>query len=296
MPFLGELCGLATALLWSASSMTFSRAAKRMGSMNLNISRLFIAAIFLLLTIIIFSIPFPVSWLQVIFLSMSGFAGLLFGDSFLFKSYQYHSPSISMLVMSISPAMTAVLAYFLLHEELSLISIIGMFITLAGIVLVVFERKSKNGSEVGFSIKGIFYSFMGAIGQAGGLIFARLAFMEGNVNGLIATLIRISAAIIFLIPATIFLGRFSNPIKTFRNDRKALLFTTLGAFFGPFLGITTSLLSVMHTKIAIASTLMSITPIPLLVLVKIFDKEQISIRAVIGTCIAVGGVAILFLR
>jgi drug/metabolite transporter (DMT)-like permease len=296
MPFLGELCGLATALLWSGSSMTFSRAAKRMGSVNLNISRLVIAAILLVITILIFNIPSPVNNSQVLFLSISGFIGLLFGDSFLFKSYQYNSPRISMLVMSIAPAMTAVVAYFFLNEGLSIISILGMIITLVGIILVVLEGETSNGVKTGFSFLGIFYAFLGAIGQAGALIFARLAFNSGNVNGLVATFIRIAAALVFLVPVAIMFGKFSNPLVTFKRDKKALGFTLLGAFFGPYLGITTSLLSVMHTKIAIASTLMSITPIPLLALVKIFEKEHISIRAIIGTCVAVGGVAILFLR
>jgi drug/metabolite transporter (DMT)-like permease len=294
MPFFGEFCALMTALLWSGSAMTFSKAVNRIGSVNLNISRLLIAAVLLVITILILGISSPVSQSQILFLSLSGMAGLFFGDSFLFKSYEYHSARISMLIMASSPAMTAIIVYFLLGEELSLIAVLGIIITLSGIALVVLER--GTGLNERSNIRGIIFAFLGALGQSGALIFARFAFNEGKINGLTATLIRITAAVIVLIPVMFFLGKFNNPIKVFRSDKKALGLTFMGAILGPYLGITFSLLSVMHTKLAIASTLMSITPIPMLVLARIIDKENITWRSVLGTFIAVGGVAMLFLR
>jgi drug/metabolite transporter (DMT)-like permease len=75
-----------------------------------------------------------------------------------------------------------------------------------------------------------------------------------------------------------------------------LLLTLLGAFLGPFLGITLSLVSVANTTVGIAATLMATVPILMLPLVKYIQKDHISWRAVLGAAIAVAGVAILFAR
>jgi drug/metabolite transporter (DMT)-like permease len=68
-----------------------------------------------------------------------------------------------------------------------------------------------------------------------------------------------------------------------------------GAVLGPFLGVGLSLIAIQHAYIGIASTLMALPPIFLIPLSRWFFKEKITPRAVIGTLIALGGVALLFL-
>jgi drug/metabolite transporter (DMT)-like permease len=82
----------------------------------------------------------------------------------------------------------------------------------------------------------------------------------------------------------------------FSNDRKALTFTITGAIFGPYLGVTFSLIAISLTKVAIAATIMAIVPILMLPTVWILYRERLSWRAIIGACIAVSGIGILFLR
>jgi drug/metabolite transporter (DMT)-like permease len=68
-----------------------------------------------------------------------------------------------------------------------------------------------------------------------------------------------------------------------------------GVIFGPFLGVWLSLVAVQHTYVGIASTLMALPPIILIPLSHWVLKEKITLGAVIGTIIAIAGVAILFL-
>jgi drug/metabolite transporter (DMT)-like permease len=70
----------------------------------------------------------------------------------------------------------------------------------------------------------------------------------------------------------------------------------LGSILGPFLGISFSLIAVKHTNVGIAATIMAITPILMLPLVRIVYKEKLNWRAIVGAFTAVAGVAILFLR
>jgi drug/metabolite transporter (DMT)-like permease len=85
-------------------------------------------------------------------------------------------------------------------------------------------------------------------------------------------------------------------LALYLKDRKALSLTLLGAFLGPFLGITLSLISVAYTSVGISATLMATVPILMLPIVHFVLKEEVSWRAIIGAVVAVAGVAVLFLR
>jgi drug/metabolite transporter (DMT)-like permease len=264
MPYAGELSAFITAVMWTGSALTFAAATVRVGSVYVNVVRLAAAVVFLFLTILIFALPVHVSFTQVIFLSLSGFVGFVFGDTFLFKSYEYNDARIGSLMMSAAPAMAALMAFVFLHETLSFTGIAGMAITLAGIALVVSERKERSTHHVPISMVGVSYALLGALGQAGGMILAKGAFAEGEINGFVATFIRAFSATLVLAPMNYFAGRFTEPKKIFMNDTRALQFTLLGAVLGPYIGVTFSLIAISLTNVAIAATIISIVPILML--------------------------------
>lgn len=70
---------------------------------------------------------------------------------------------------------------------------------------------------------------------------------------------------------------------------------TLGAFFGPFLGVSFSLLAVQHTQTGIAATLMAIVPVLIIAPSVILFKEKLNWKEVFGAVITVAGVALFFL-
>lgn len=69
---------------------------------------------------------------------------------------------------------------------------------------------------------------------------------------------------------------------------------SIGAFFGPFLGVSFSLLAIQHTSTGVASTIMALVPVLILVPTAIRGREKITWREVAGAVIAVGGVVFLF--
>ncbi len=296
MPHTGELSALLTAVFWSITSFAFSSASKKLGSLTLNINRMMLASILLALTIVIFRFDYNLSANQVFNLVLSGIVGLVIGDTFLFKSFQYIGARIGMLMMALSPVMSGILAYIFLGEDLSMWGIVGMAITIGGVVLVISERKETPTSEYRISKIGIFHGLMGALGQAGGLIFAKFAFEEGEVNKMVATFVRIISSVFIITILAILARRYKNPIKVYKENPKALTTTAIGTFFGPYLGITFSLIAIANTKVGIAATLMSTMPIIMLPIVRYYFKEKLSWRAIGGAFIAVAGIAIIFLR
>jgi drug/metabolite transporter (DMT)-like permease len=276
--------------------MMFAGAIRRIGSVQVNVVRLIIAAVLLIVTILAADLSVRLSFGQYAYLSISGCIGLVFGDTFLFKSFHVNGARISMLIMSLAPAISAILAYIILGEMLSVWGIVGIIVTTAGIVLVVVSNQQSEYTKVKLTRNGLLYGFLGALGQGAGLVFARLAFVEGDINGFVATFVRIAASLVVLLPLTLMTGRIKNPIGVFWNDKRALMLTIGGAIFGPYLGITFSLIAIMYTKVGIAATLIATVPILMLPLVRIIYKERLSWHAIVGACVAVGGVAILFLR
>ncbi len=296
MIYLGETAALITAFLWAGSSMAFAAAANRTGTLQVNIDRLLFAFLFLSATIFITNIEVFISTEQMTYLAVSGLIGLVFGDTYLLKAYRHIGPRLAMLLMSLAPGITALLGYIFLDETMSFLALTGMGITLSGIILVVVERGEQPAANYKISKIGIWYGILATIGQAVGLVIARFAFDLGEINGFTATVYRIIPSLIVLFAVSLLLKRYNNPFKLYKEKPSAFGFTILGTVMGPFLGITFSLIAIANAKIGIAATLMSVVPIIMLPLVKIFYKENLSYKAIIGAILAVAGVAILFLR
>jgi drug/metabolite transporter (DMT)-like permease len=70
---------------------------------------------------------------------------------------------------------------------------------------------------------------------------------------------------------------------------------SVGAFFGPFLGVSFSLLAVKYTSTGIASTIMAITPVMIIAPAALFFHEKVTLREVIGAILAVIGVVMFFI-
>lgn len=292
---IGELAALTAAFLWSAGSFLFTNAAQRIGSIQLNVDRMSLATIFLIITIVIFQIPFTISSSQILYLVISGFIGLVVGDTFLFRAFKEMGPRLSLLIYSCNPAIAAVLAYFLLSESLPIISYLGIILTLTGISFVVLEKPKNDKSQFKVTKASIFYAFMSAVGQAGGLILAKYATMTSDIPIMVATLVRIgSAALTLMIVASIF-KRYKNPIKLYNEDRETLKRVGIGSIIGPYLGISLSFVAINYTKIGIASTLLSTVPLLVLPMSAFVYKERVSLRSIVGAIVSVIGVALLFM-
>ena len=296
MPHLGEIAGLATAICWSLTSIVFTIASRRIGALQVNLYRL-PAAIFLLgITYFLFWGNLNVSGDVVFWLAASGVVGLAIGDTFLFQAMVIIGARLSMILMALAPPMAALLAYLFLGEIISPIGIAGIAITIAGVIWVVAERTpDPGGIKRRISLKGVLWGILAALGQAVGLILAKKG-LNSDIHALLATLIRMLGATAILWPITLLSRKVKNPIRIFSNDRSAIKYMILGIIFGPYLGVTLSLVSVKYTQTGIAATLMSTVPVIMIPMVIAIEKEKVSRRAILGATIAVTGIAILFLR
>ena len=203
-----------------------------------------------------------------------------------------------MLVYASAPALTAVLGFAILGERLGVASLGGMALTLAGIALVVLGRGAPEDGAGSIAApasrraRGIALAFGAALGQAGGLILSKIG--AGHMDPFAGTQIRVSAAVLCFGVIVAIAGAGRGVLSALR-DRKAVASLTIGSFFGPFLGVSLSLLAVQSTKAGIAAAIMSIMPVLIIAPYAIIYKERIKVREVLGALAAVAGVFVLFL-
>ena len=294
MPFqshIGEIASLLTAICWTLSAIYFEKAGRRIGSLSVNIIRIFLGVIFLGITTYFtrgMFFPMDATAYNWFWLGISGIVGFFLGDLFLFKSYTIIGSRTSQLVMSLAPMITAIIGWFFLQEILSFQSILGIVVSVTGIMIAVAGKKLK----LNVPLQGFLYALGGAMGQAVGLILSKKGM--GDYDAVAATQIRaIVGFAAFAILVTI-MKRWKRVLFTIR-DKKGMKATTIGAIFGPFIGVTLSLYAVQHTSTGIASALMALTPIFIIVPSAIMFKEKITAPQVIGAVISIIGATIFFL-
>jgi drug/metabolite transporter (DMT)-like permease len=300
--YFGEIAGLLTAVFWTVTSMAFESAGKKVGSLAVNLIRLVMAFFFIgIYSWVVrgFFFPADATLFQWKWLALSGLVGFVLGDLLLFQAFVVVGARISMLVMSLAPPFAAFVGWLMLGEVLTPKNWLGMAITVTGIVIVILKREKAelNGSIVrklksGYSMSGILLALGGAVGQATGLVLSKKGM--GSYDAFSSSQIRVLTGIAGFTILFFFLKRWPR-VKAALKNPPAIRRITLGAFFGPFLGVSFSLLAVQHTETGIAATLMSITPVLIIAPSMILFREKVNWKEIIGALITVGGVAMFFL-
>jgi drug/metabolite transporter (DMT)-like permease len=293
---IGEFAALATAFFWTVSALSFESASRRIGSLSVNIIRLVLGLVFLSLFNLVWRgklLPTDASLYNWLWLFLSGLVGFVFGDLFLFKSYTVIGSRFSMLIMTLVPPITTFFSWIMLGERLKLLHFAGMALTFSGIAIAIFNEPVKGEKlSIKLAPKGVLFALGGALGQALGLVLSKLGMRD--YDPFAATQIRVIAGVFgFGILVTV-LSRWKKIISS-TGDRSGMVSTTTGAFFGPFLGVSFSLISVKYTEAGIASTIMALVPVLIIAPAVLLYKQKVTIAEVIGAIISVFGVAVFFL-
>lgn len=298
-PFAGELAALATSVFFSIGPTLFTLSGRVLGSAVVNRSRLLTAtAILMAAHLLLFGgfIPWSASPEQWLWLGLSGIIGLSLGDAALFQAFVQIGPRLTMLVFSLSPILAAFLGWLWHGETLEGLQLLGIAVTLSGVLWVVSERQNgTNQIERGLYLSGLFFAFLGAMGQAGGLVTAKTG-LSGDFSVLSGQVIRMSVATVVIWLVAFYRRQGAATVAALRTNPAATRTMLLATLVGPVLGVWFSLAAVKYTPdIGVASTLQSLPPVFLIPIGYFFFKEKVSPRSIVGTMLALTGVAILFL-
>ncbi len=305
--YFGELIAIAVAVSWTLTALFFEFAGNRIGSLTVNLLRLFFA-LFLLGGLLYFTtgsfLPAAADGKTWLWMSLSGLVGFVFGDLCLFYSYILITARFSQLLMTLAPPFAALFGWLMLGEKLSPMGLLGMTVTLTGIAISILKRGAKKDIHIQLPIKGVLLGLGGALGQGLGIVLSKIgmnhyaASAQGlKVAGYIpfaATQIRIITGLVGF-SLIILLTKRVTVFRAGLKDRRAVSAIFMGAIFGPFVGVSLSLMAVQYTNTAIASTIMATTPVIILIPYILLYKRKVSLIEVIGAILSVLGVSLFFI-
>lgn len=298
----GESAAILVSCFWTVGSLLFTSAGKRVGSFSVNVFRTTIAIALLgCAHVVLLGVLLPAaSGAQWFWMGLSGIVGLGIGDFGLFAAYLSIGPRRTLLVQASSPIFASVLAFFMLGETFGLLSILGVTVTLTGIVIVLLEREEKSQETLEAKKRktwGVFFALVSAMGQGFGAVLSKKGMYVGvsvAMNPLSAALIRMLLTGLFVWGCALFARKLPALRKAVRN-KDGIKFTAAGALVGPFIGMTLSMVALANAETGIAQTLMSLMPVIIIPVIWIIYREKTNWRGMLGASVAVIGVAILFL-
>ncbi len=294
---LGPLAAITTAFCWAFTSIFFTIGGRRVGSVVVNRTRLVMAVVFLSIThLILLGHIFPIQadYYNWFWLGLSGIIGLVLGDAMLFQAWVMIGTRLPILLMSLVPVISTIEAWIFLNERMSPTEILGIVVTVGGIAWVLADKNRDITADDRKQLAlGVLLGVGGAVGQATGLLTSKIG-LANDLPALSGNLIRmiVAASVMWIVTIAMGKARYTIGKLADLNATRAII---MGAIFGPFFGVWMSLVAVKFARVGIASTLMALTPIFTIPLVRIIFKENISVHAVLGTITAIAGVAIIFL-
>ena len=292
---LGVLAAVATALLWSLSSLAWTSAGREIGSLAVCFLRLVITCG--ILTAYGYAahgwwIPAGADLRTWLVLGISGVFGFFICDLFLFESFLLIGPRLSLLVHSLSPPLSALLSGYCLNDTLEPMDWIGMAVTLSGVVWVVLERPSSANQPLHRPqfARGVMLAFGSTVAASIGYVLAKQGI--GECHPVDATFIRILGAMSGYVLLLTLLWRWGNMWKAAQH-RRAMAIVTVGAVIGPLLGVTLCMVALRYSPVGVAVTIINTMPVLILPFVILVYKEKVSPRAALGALVSVLGVVLL---
>jgi drug/metabolite transporter (DMT)-like permease len=286
-------CGVAllSACSWALGAILWRKLGEHLSSYSMNLGKSVIGSLFLGLILLFIGFE-PISVRSVLFLGLSGVLGIALGDTFFFLSLMQLGPRRASLMGSLNPVAIAVAAAVVLGERPTAWAWTGIACTTMGVGWVLRERATASKGTENISL-GIRYGLLSVLSTAGAVLLAKVGVV--SVPTVEATWIRLlcgSAGLILWGATRSELGNWVAPFQRKQLLAKVVAIVCVVVVGGFWL----SIVALKHIDAAIAGTLGSTSPLFILPLSRILMKEKLSFRTVLGTILAVSGVALIILK
>ena len=321
---IGETIALGVAVSLTATALFAEVGAKRMGSLPFNAVRMTLSLLMLALTLwLTLGVPYPryadrSTWL---WLLLSGLVGYTLGDYCLMQGYIIVGSRIGQLFMTLSAPTAALFGRLLLGEAMRPLAVVGMVVTLTGIAISILSKPTEGRLHTQLPPRGILYAALAGICQGLGLVLSKMGLQHYDAAiaaaGIAAdavphgallplplhftvpfasTLIRGLVGLAgFLLLLYLFNKDATLQLRRAVADRRAMRAAVLSMLFGPFLGVSLSLMATQYTSTGIAQTLFALTPVLIILPSVWLFHQKVTAREVLGAVVSVVGVSLFFL-
>jgi drug/metabolite transporter (DMT)-like permease len=284
-------CGISllSACSWALGAILWGKLGERLSSYGMNLAKTVFGTIFLGVVLLFVGLE-PIPARSIVFLALSGILGIAIGDTFFFLALMRLGPRRASLMGALNPVAIAVAAAALLGERPTPGAWAGIAATTFGVGWVLWERSSTDrGPESGWS--GVRWGLLSVLCTAGAVLLAKVGVASvPTVHAAWIRLLAGSAGLALWGASRSELGGWVDPFRKGVLLAKVAVVVVVVVFGGFWL----SLVALKHIDAAIAGTLNATGPLFILPMSVLLMKEKLSLRAVLGTGIAVGGVALIF--
>jgi drug/metabolite transporter (DMT)-like permease len=237
---------------------------------------------------------------------LSGLVGYVIGDFCLFQCYIIIGSRYGQLFMTLAPLSAALMAWVTLGQQMRVMNIVAMLVTLAGISISVLGRGEHHKVSLKLPLNGVLYAIGAAVCQGVGLVLSKIGMDHYDMVALAdmgvpewlvpfsANFYRCIAGIVGFLLLLLYRDGMGH-LREAMHDKKGLSVAMATTIFGPFVGVGFSLMAVQYTAAGIASTLMAMTPIIILLPSYWLFHVKITWKAIVGAVISVVGVSLFFL-
>jgi drug/metabolite transporter (DMT)-like permease len=232
-------------------------------------------------------------WLLVV----SSVAGLVIGDFLYFKALIHLGPQKTTQLLTVIPFVSASVAWFWIGEILTIKIVLGMIITIFGILCaVLFEsHKTVNNDQNRFkvSFKAYVFGSLAVLLHGISAVCLRQAYLlDPGMDPFFATTLRISIGALIIVGSAISSRHLTAVFKSLRQKGIASRIT-IGTITGPVLGMVCYVSSFKFLEAGLVSALSGLSPLVIILIVAIKYRIAIDKMVLLGTVIAVFGVIVM---
>jgi len=294
MPFHGEVAAVGAALVWAVATWIYSQFSHRFSALQLNIVKGVVASVLMMCVIplSVDQIP-PISTTHFVVLALSGVIGIAIGDSAYFASLKRIGPNKTLLLESLAPPLSGVLALLALGSVLPIQGWLGVIITTLAVSLTVFH---SDGTPLDW--RGVGFGLVASVCQASGVVISHYALVAGDLPPLLGALIRLSMGVAVVM---VIIGWVEKkPYRTMKEHlcqlgKNGFMWLLAAIFVGTFLALWLQQVALKHANPAVAQSLIATSPLFMLIIYAT-KGEAISKRAIVGTITAVAGISLFFMK
>jgi drug/metabolite transporter (DMT)-like permease len=286
---IGITAALASAASWALGSILFKRLGESLSSLAMTLAKGTVSILFLAVALLIIKAD-PIQLEPLLLLVFSGFLGIAVGDTCFFEALRDLGPHAVVVLMMLGQVLTVLLAVLFLGDTPTLAAWIGIVLVIVGIGVVIFPKLGAGGSLS--NIRGIIFGLASVLSMSVSIIVAKKAL--DTVGTIQATLIRMIAGTVGVFLFGLACRRLEHWVLPLREPKLAIRFV-LSVCVVTFGGFWLSIVAIKYVDVSIANTLNSTEPLFVLPLTAILLKEKITLQALLGTLITLGGIVLLCL-
>jgi drug/metabolite transporter (DMT)-like permease len=288
---LGAVSAFLASLTWAIGGTIYASLAHRYPASVINTSRAGIALICFTAALLVsghnFESFYAITNNHLLWLTISIISSYALGDVLFFTSAKDIGVPAALTIASAYPLWSATAGYFIRHEALRIVQILGLILIVLGVSIVVLTKNTvlqqKNLNPRRGYLLALCTSFLWAMNSFS------VSKGSANLDPLLASAMRMAFAFLLCPLIGAFLGTTSKLLIKMADVKKYLWIFIIEGFGGTFFFVY----GFANCSLAVAGALTSLAPVLSVPIALATGSERLNIRKLLGIAVVTAGIILL---